>query len=344
MLKFIDEMLEYAKKNQATDIHLTAGSVPRIRIDGNLTVTPFKKILPEDTASIINVIMNEEQKNTLKDKHYLCLPVTMDNVGRMRVNVFMQRSSYSINFKLLDRTLAPSEELGIPDAIIDLHKLKSGLVLFCGNRKSGKSTTIGTIIKKIVEKRECHVITVEDPIEYLYKHDKAIINQKEVGLDVGSLEEGVYSAISQDPDVIMVSFAGSPEIFSAVLAAAENGHLVLTSLRTSGVVKTIEYIIGMYPEDRRNHIKMQIGNVLQAIVTQQLISSIDGKGLRLAAEIMIATNAMKNLIMENKAHQIPAMIKASRSLGMITMEEAIDELYTKGLISRESAISYKQSN
>lgn len=160
-----------------------------------------------------------------------------------------------------------------------------------------------------------------------------------MGLDVLSFTDGVYSAVAQDPDVIMISFAGDPETFSAALHAAENGYLVLTALKASSSVKAIEYITGMYPIDRRNYIKMQLSSVLQAIVTQKLIPANDGKGLKLATEVMLANGAMKNLILENKAHQIPAVIKASKALGMMTMEDSINELYSKGLISRESALN-----
>ena len=249
---------------------------------------------------IIDSILNEEQKNILKERHFISIPFSIESIGRVRANVFMQRGSYSVNFKLLDKVLPSCEELGIPEVVIGLSELKNGLVLVCGERKTGKSTTISAIIRRISETRKCHIITVEDPIEYLYKHDESIISQKEVGLDVLSFTDGVYSAVAQDPDVIMISFAGDPETFSAALHAAENGYLVLTALKASSSVKAIEYITGMYPIDRRNYIKMQLSSVLQAIVTQKLIPANDGKGLKLATEVMLANGAMKNLILEIK--------------------------------------------
>ncbi|MGI6669278.1 MAG: type IV pilus twitching motility protein PilT [Acetivibrionales bacterium] len=340
MFDFIKEVLQYAKTNNATDLHLAAGSVPRTRIDGQLLPTPFDKVMSETTTRIIDSILNDDQKETLKERHYISIPFPIEDIGRVRANVFMQRGSYSINFKLLDKPLPSYEELGIPDVVINLSELKNGLVLVCGDRKTGKSTTVASIIKKISESRKCHIITVEDPIEYLYRHDESIISQKEVGLDILSFSDGIYSAVAQDPDVIMISFAGDPETFSAALYAAENGHLVLTSLKASSSVKAIEYITGMYPGDRRNHIKMQLSSVLQAIVVQKLIPAIDGKGMKLATEVMLANSAMRNLILENKAHQIPAVIKASKALGMMTMEDSINELYARGWISKENAHSY----
>lgn len=339
MFDFIIEILQYAKTNNATDLHLAAGSVPRTRMEGQLLPAPFDKVMSETTYQIIDSILNDEQKRILKERHFISIPFSIESIGRVRANVFMQRGSYSVNFKLLDKVLPSCEELGIPEVVIGLSELKNGLVLVCGERKTGKSTTISAIIRRISETRKCHIITVEDPIEYLYKHDESIISQKEVGLDVLSFTDGVYSAVAQDPDVIMISFAGDPETFSAALHAAENGYLVLTALKASSSVKAIEYITGMYPIDRRNYIKMQLSSVLQAIVTQKLIPANDGKGLKLATEVMLANGAMKNLILENKAHQIPAVIRASKALGMMTMEDSINELYSKGLISRESALN-----
>lgn len=335
------EILKYAKDLNATNVHMASGTIPKVRVDGQLKEMSYERILPKDTEHLINRLLNEEQKNMLNSRRYISLPIAFKNIGRIRMNIFMQRGSFSINFKLLDRMMKTDAELGIPAVVTDLGKLKSGLVLICGGRNSGKSTTMAVIIRKISESRECHIITIEDPIEYLYKHDRAIVNQKEIGLDVNSYNEGVYSAITQDPDVIMVSFSGDPDTFSAVLTAAENGHLVFTTLQTIGTVKTIEYILGMYPADRRNHIKLQLSNVLQAIISQVLIPNISDSGYELAVELMFATNTMKNLILENKTHQIPAAIKASRTLEMITMEDSVNELYMKGLISKENALNLR---
>lgn len=331
------QIFEYAKEKNATDVHLTAGAVPVIRMEGQLAYAPFRKITPCDTEYLVKEILNDEQKNRLKANHFISSPVVLEQIGRIRANIFMQRGSYSLNLKLLDKTLKTTEELGIPQVVLNLHKSKSGLILICGKKKTGKSTTMAVLVKKISETRACHIITVEDPIEYLYKHDEAIVNQKEVGIDVNSFEEGIYSAMTQDPDVIVISSAGEPETLSAALSAAENGHLVLTTLQTENTVKTIEHIIGMFPVDRQNYVKVQLGNVLQAVITQQLIPAKDEKGNILAQEIMLATNAMKNLIVENKFHQIPAAIKASKTLGMTLMEDSIKELLDKELISREKA-------
>ncbi len=339
-LDSIMKIFKYAKDLNATDIHFAAGTVPAVRIEGQLTYMSSDKILPADTENIINDILNTEQKSLLKASNYLSIPVVLKEIGRLRANIFMQRGSFSINFKLLDRLLKTPEELMIPPVVMDLHKKKSGLVLVCGSSNSGKATTMAAIIKKISETRQCHIITVEDPIKYLCKHDKAIVNQKEIGIDVKDYIDGIHSAMIQDPDVIMVSFCGNPDMFSAVLSAAVNGHLVITSLQTFGAVETLEYILGMYPADRRNHIKMQLSNVLEAIVSQRLIPSKDNKSNYLGTEVMLAGNAVKKLILENKIHQIPALLGMSKSLGMITFKDSVEDLYSKGLISKESVLSF----
>jgi len=337
------KVLAYAKDCNATNLHITAGAVPAVRVEGMLKFTPFESIQPMDTENILSALLNEEQKSTLKVNRYLSLPVAFKNIGRLRANIFMQRGSFSISFKLLDRLLKTPEELNIPPVVMDLHKLKSGLILICGDSGSIPATR-AAIIKKISETRACHIITVEDPIEYLFKHDQAIVNQKEIGIDANSYQEGVYSAITQDPDVIMVGFCGDPETFSAALTAAENGHLVVASLHTGGAVKTIRYIINMFTAEKRDHIQMQLHNVFQAIVSQQIIPAKNGTSGVTAMEILLATSATRHLIIENKIHQLPEVIKASKALGMITMEDAINALYARGLISRENALYYSSQH
>jgi twitching motility protein PilT len=342
-LDYFVNILSYAKERNATDIHITAGAVPAMRVEGKLSYIPFETVFPKDTENILNELLNEEQKNILRASRYLSLPLVIKDIGRLRANVYMQRGSFSINFRILDRLLKTAEELGIPDVVMNLYQKKSGLILICGNRNSGISATRAFIIKKISESRECLIITIEDPIEYLFKHDKSIVNQKEIGIDVNSFQEGVYSAMTQDPDVIMISFSGDPDIFSAALTAAENGHLVIASLHTVGSVKTIRYIIEMFPVDKRNNIKMRLYHTLQAIISQQMIPTKDEKGTIPAMEIVLATSAVKNLIIENKIYQIPDVIKASKSLGMITIEDYVNSLYSRGLISKESALSFSHN-
>jgi len=335
----IINLIMFAKENNATDIHMSAGAVPAMRIDGQLTYMPYDSLTPKDTDDIVAALLNEEQLKILHKNHYISSPVVISEIGRLRANISIQRSSYSVNIKLLDGLLKSVEELRLPDAVINLHKKKSGLILVCGNKNSGKSTTIASLIKEISNNRVCNIITIEDPIEYLFRHKKAIVNQKEVGIDVNSFIEGINSAINQDPDVIMISSIRDPETFSAALSAAEEGCLVITALQTANSVSTIEHIINMYPDDKKNYMRVRLSNALQAIVSQQLLPGIDGKGRVMAFEVMLANQAVKNLIFENKIHQIPAVIKASKALGMITMEESINDLYLKGLISDQRTVN-----
>lgn len=332
-LDIITKILESVRGRNATDIHLTAGAVPAVRIDGKLVyLTEFGAARPVDTKNIVNNMLRDEYKKILENKHYISATVVLEDIGRVRANIFQQRGSYAVNIKILDKHLKDPEELGIPQAVIDLYEKNAGLILVCGDKNSGKSTTVSSIIKKISTSRECQIITIEKPIEYLHKHDKAIINQKEVGIDVDSFEEGLYSAMDQDADVIMTSYAGDPHMFGAILSAAENGHLVIATLHTDDTISTIKYILAMFPEERREHIRMVLGNVLQAVVSQKLIPGKLDNCNKLAVELMLANQAMKNLIVENKIHQIPTLIKASASLGMVTMEDSIKSLCARGEI------------
>ncbi len=334
-LDSITSILKSVRGRSVTDVHLTAGAVPAVRIEGKLTyITEYRATRPEDINNILNEMLNDEHKEILDSKHYISVTVVLKDIGRVRANIFQQRGSYAINIKILDKLLKTPEELGIPQIVMDLYTKESGLILVCGDRNSGKSTTITSLIKKINVTREGQIITIENPIEYLHKHDKCIVNQKEVGIDVNSFQEGMYSAMDQDADVIMTSYAGDSEMFSAILSAAENGHLVISTLQTVDTVSTIKYILAMFPTEKREHIRIVLSNVLQAIVSQKLIPGKDNNSTKLAVEVMIANQAMKNLIVQNKIHQIPTLIKASKSLGMITMEDSILELYERGYIDQ----------
>lgn len=335
----IINLILHAKENDATDIHMSAGAVPAMRIEGQLAYMPYDPLTPKDTEDVVTALLNKEQREVLNKNHYISSPIVIKEIGRLRANISIQRSSYTVNLKLLDGLLKTFTDLRLPDAVKDLYKKKSGLILVCGNKNSGKSTTIASLIKEISTDRVCNIITIEDPIVYLFKHNKAIVNQKEVGIDVNSFIEGIQSAVKQDPDVIMISSIRDPETFLEALSAAEEGCLVITAMQTSDSVSTIEHIINMYPDDKKNYMRVRLSNVLQAIVSQRLFPSIDGKGRVMALELMLANQAVKNLIFENKIHQIPAVIKASKALGMITMEESINDLYLKGLISDQRAIN-----
>ncbi|NLZ39501.1 MAG: PilT/PilU family type 4a pilus ATPase [Firmicutes bacterium] len=334
------KILAYARESNATNLHLAAGAVPHIRVEGKLHPTAFPHVTPEDTKQIVEELLSADEKEKLDSKHFLSLPISFKGIGRARANIYLQRSSYSINFKLLDRLVKTPEELGIPDVVMDLAEQKNGLILVCGSRYSGISTTRAALVKRISETRDCVIITVEDPIEYLFKHDKAIVNQKEIGIDAANFPEGIYSAMQQDADVIMISNAGEPETFAAVLDAAEHGHLVIASLHTVGTVETIRYIYELFPAEKRNRIKMQLANTLQAITSQQLIPKKQGGGSVLAMEVMLATRAVRNLIFENKFHQIPDVIKANKMLGMMSMKDSLTALHSQGLISKEEVLNY----
>ena len=329
----IEELMRIAKDNGASDVHITVGIPPKMRVAGALTDMDFPRFLPNDTSEIIKSIMNERQLEILNKKGEVDFSFSIPSLGRYRINVYNQRGSLAA---------AIPEELGLPKSVVDLYSKKRGLVLVTGPTGSGKSTTLASLVDKINENISSHIITLEDPIEYLHNHKKAMVNQREIGIDSMTYANALRAALREDPDVILVGEMRDLETISIAITAAETGHLVFSTLHTIGAASTIDRIIDVFPPHQQQQIRVQLAMVLEAVISQQLLPTVD-KSRRVGAfEVMLMTTAIKNLIRENKVFQIDSMIQTSKKLGMITMDNAILDLLIKGEISTETALSFAQ--
>ena len=262
------------------------------------------------------------------------------DVGRYRVNAFRQRGSVAIALRLVSTEIPTPESLGVPPSVIDLSQRKRGLVLVTGPTGSGKSTTLAAIIDKINQTREAHIITLEDPIEYLHSHQKAMVNQREIGLDSHSYANALRAALREDPDVILVGEMRDFETISVAITAAETGHLVLSTLHTIGAASTVDRVIDVFPPHQQQQIRVQFANVLEAVISQQLIPLADGSGRVAAFEVLHANHAVRNLIREGKSHQLMSVMQTNRKMGMMVMDEAIQQLYMMGKIDRDMAVQF----
>ncbi len=336
----IEELLITAKENKASDVHITVGLPPKMRINGILVDMDYPRLLPTDTEAVISAMMSDKRLQQFEELGEIDFSYSITQIGRYRVNVFHQRGSMAASIRLVSTKIPLPEELGIPKSVVDLYQRKRGLVLVTGPTGSGKSTTLASIIDKINSTREVHVITLEDPIEYLHNHKKAMVNQREIGLDTHSYSNALRAALREDPDVILVGEMRDLETISTAITAAETGHLVLSTLHTIGAASTIDRIVDVFPPHQQQQIRVQLSMVLESVISQQLIPTADRKSRVAAFEVMHSTPAIKNLIREAKSPQINSTIQTSKKLGMQTMDDAIFDLYMKGDIDKENAVSY----
>jgi twitching motility protein PilT len=338
----VEQLLGIAKDMKASDVHLTVGLPPRVRVNGELINLNYPKLLPADVEKIVLDIMNEQQLKTYKQNGEVDFAFSIVNVGRYRVNAYRQRGSVACAMRVVGTTIPKPEQLGVPQSVIDLYAKKRGLVLVTGPTGSGKSTTLASLIDRINDERNVHVITLEDPIEYLHSHRKAMINQREIGIDTQSYGAALRAALREDPDVILVGEMRDLETISTAITAAETGHLVLSTLHTIGAAATIDRIIDVFPPHQQQQIRVQLAMVLEAVVSQQLIAKSDRSGRVAAFEVMHATVPIKNLIRESKTYQIGTIIQTNRANGMITMDDSLIDLCVKNVISPQQAINYAQ--
>lgn len=338
----IEEMLRAAKAAGASDLHITVGVPPKIRVNGQLITMDYGKMLPGDTNALLDQIMNEKQRAKFEEVGEHDMSFSIPNLGRYRVNAYKQRGSVAIALRLVGTQVPSAESLGIPPSVIDLYQRKRGLVLVTGPTGSGKSTTLAAIIDKINNNREAHVITLEDPIEYLHQHKLSMVNQREIGLDSQSYASALRAALREDPDVILVGEMRDFETISVAITAAETGHLVLSTLHTIGAASTVDRVIDVFPPHHQQQVRVQFANVLEAVISQQLIPNADGTGRVAAFEVLHANHAVRNLIREGKSHQLMTVMQTNRKLGMIAMDEAIMQLYREQKITKEQAIQFAQ--
>lgn len=338
----IEDILLVAKETGASDVHITVGIPPKMRVNGDLVAMDYPKMLPNDTLDVVMEMMNEKQKAIFDERGEYDMSFSIPNLGRYRVNAYRQRGSVAVALRLVGTSIPTAEELGVPGSVMDLYQRKRGLVLVTGPTGSGKSTTLAAIIDKINNFREAHIITLEDPIEYLHQHKLSIVNQREIGLDSASYAQALRAALREDPDVILVGEMRDFETISVAITAAETGHLVLSTLHTIGAASTVDRVIDVFPPHQQQQIRVQLSNVLEAVVSQQLIPKKEGKGRVAAFEVMHSNHAVRNLIREGKSHQLVTVMQTNRKAGMITMDEAIMQMYQTQKIEKENAIQFAQ--
>ncbi len=337
----IVELLKLAHRNKASDVHITVGVPPVFRINGKLVhIDNIDNLMPDDTQEIAFELLSEKQQKLLADKGEIDFSYAIGGIGRFRVNVYSQRGSYSIAIRPIPLEIPSHKELGLPDILLELSERQRGLILVTGPTGSGKSTTLATMIDHINENRRCHVLTLEDPIEYLHRHKSSIINQREIGYDTESYATALRAALRQDPDVILIGEMRDLETISVAVTAAETGHLVLATLHTIGAVSTVDRVIDVFPSEQQQQIRVQLGSVLQGVVSQQLVRRADGSGRIGAFEIMLCNQAVKNLIREGKSHQLLSSIQTGRKIGMVSMDTSLVELYKQGIITVDEALAH----
>ncbi len=334
------DLLKNMLDKDATDLHITTGTPPRIRIDGKLISVNEAPLTPADTKALCYSILTDAQKHRFEENNELDLSFGVKGLSRFRGNVFMQRGAVAGAFRMIPYKIRTFRELGLPTIIDKLSKKPRGLVLVTGPTGSGKSSTLAAIIDKINDERQEHIITVEDPVEYLHPHKQCLVNQREVNADTASFKDALKYVLRQDPDIVLIGEMRDLETIEAALTVAETGHLTLATLHTNSTVQTINRIIDVFPSHQQEQIRVQLSFVLEGIVAQQLIPKKSGKGRVLAVEVFVPTPAIRNLIREDKVHQIYSMMQAGQSkFGMQTMNQSLHALYLKGELSHEEALS-----
>jgi twitching motility protein PilT len=335
----IDDLLRIVVEKGASDLHLCAGVPPVIRLDGRLIPTNYEKATPQDTQRLMYDILTDEQIQRFESTLELDFSYSLGKMARFRVNVYRDRGAVAAAFRLIPTRIPTIRELNLPPVLEELTRLPRGLIIVTGPTGSGKSTTQAAMINQINMERSVHIVTIEDPIEYLHSHRFSIINQRELGQDTRSFHNALRAVLREDPDVILVGEMRDPETIALAITAAETGHLVLATLHTNSASTTIDRIVDVFPPGQQEQIRIQLSNSIQAVICQQLLPRAGQPGRVPAVEVMIATPAIRNLIRENKAHQITSVIQTSANVGMQTMDQSLRDLYMKGWITLEEALS-----
>ena len=333
------ELLEQMVQMGASDLHLTAGSPPVVRVDGKLQKLPYDILSADETKKVAYSMLNEKQKLKFEQNWELDFSFGIESMSRFRANVFMQRGNAAVALRQIPYKIRTFEELGLPKIISDFAGLPRGLILVTGPTGSGKSTTLAAVIDKINRERPVHIITVEDPIEYLHRHQTALINQREVYSDTSSFASALKYALREDPDVVLVGEMRDLETIESALTISETGHLVFATLHTNSCAETINRIVDVFPTNQQEQIRIALSFSLQAVVSQTLIPKIGG-GRVLAMEIMIATPAIRAIVRDDKVHQLYSMIQSGQKYGMKTMNQSLADLYQSGKITVNDAMSF----
>jgi twitching motility protein PilT len=342
-LDFAEVLLEVISR-RASDLHITAGAPPMVRVRGRLApIDGFPVLTPTDTREIVYSILSNAQRQKFENNWQLDFAYQIPGTARFRVNAYFQRSAIGAAFRLIPFEVVPFESLGLPKVVSGFADKPRGLVLVTGPTGSGKSTTLASLIDLINASREEHIMTIEDPIEFLHQHKKCIVNQRELGSDAPSFSDALKAALRQDPDVILVGEMRDLETIGTAITAAETGHLVFATLHTQDTPQTVDRIIDVFPPEQQAQIRAQLSVCLQGIMTQMLLPTADGAGRCVAAEILVPTPAVRNLIREGKSHQIYSVLQTGGSHGMQTMDAALSQLLRSGKVTRQLAESRAHS-
>ena len=335
----LDTLLTILIDRGGSDLHLTAGSAPTIRVHGDLTrLTDYADLTPEDTMKLVRSIVTPEQWLRFETEREYDFAYDVPGLSRFRVNLFQQRGSYGAVMRAIPHDIRPLSELGVPLQIEQFAYLPRGLVLVTGPTGSGKTTTLASLLDVANRTRRDHIVTIEDPIEFLHQHKRCIVNQREVGIDTGGFATALKHVLRQDPDIILVGELRDLETVSTAITAAETGHLVLATLHTQSAAQTVDRVIDIFPPHQQQEVRAQLATTLQGVVTQSLVKRTDGQGRTIVCEVMFATAAIRNLIREGKNFQIPSFMQSSGGDGMLTFDQHLAQRVTEGLIGYDQAL------
>src|SRR5919199_1801638 len=336
----IDHLLEEMVARGASDLHVSVNSPPAIRVRGHIErLDEYEPFTPESTQQLLYRILSSEQQKQFEIKRQLDFAHAVPGVARFRVNVYFQREAVGAAFRVIPEEIKTLEELNLPQTLHQLAEYPRGIVLVTGPTGSGKSTTLASIIDEINRKRHEHILTIEDPIEFVHRHKNCVVNQREIGVDALSFGEGLRAALRQDPDVILVGEMRDLETISIALTAAETGHLVFGTLHTQSAPGTVDRIIDVFPPEQQEQVRIMLAGSLQGVVTQALIPTADGAGRIAGLEILLPDDAVRNLIRQGKVEQIYSVMQTSTGKGMQTMEQHLSELVMRRVITKEAALS-----
>jgi len=335
----MSELFLLMHEKNASDLHITVGAPPVLRVDGELTHTPFERITADIAQNLIFSLMTDAQRQKFEAVNELDFAFGIKGLGRLRMNVYRQRGVVGAAIRSIPTKYKTFEELNLPPIVYELMKLGKGLILVTGPTGSGKSTTLASMIDYLNEHRSYHIITVEDPIEYVHSHKKSLVNQREVGSDTETFANALRHVLRQDPNVILIGELRDLETISAALNIAETGHLVFATLHTTDASQTVNRIIDVFPPHQQEQIRVQLSFVLQSVFAQQLVAAASGSGRTLACEVLIVTSAIRNMIREQKVEQILMAMQTGGKYGMVTMNQALTELYKRQKITYQEAIT-----
>jgi twitching motility protein PilT len=336
----LDDLLRQMKAQGASDLHMAAGSAPYMRIDGEMVKLNYRVVSPETCQSLISEVLNENQRQRFEENWDLDLSYALAGVGRFRVNVFMQKNGAGAAFRLIPERIKTIQELDLPTQLGDLLDCSEGLILVTGPTGSGKSTTLASLIHTINLERQAHIITIEDPIEFVHENQRCLINQRELGGHTKSFSAALRAALREDPDIILVGEMRDLETMQLAITAAETGHLVFSTLHTNSAIKTVDRIIDVFPETQQAQIRVMLSESLRGVATQVLLPRSDHQGRVPAVEVLVNVPAVANLIREGKTHQIATVMQTGRAHGMTTFEASIHDLIQKDLISKEDGHAF----